>query len=72
MQDSRNTPDHDDDIDIITPVDFTPPPAAGRRIGLRLRWYHVALMVALLMVAGAAWCSRHVPSSSIQRRPWQV
>ena len=55
MQDSRNTPDHDDDIDIITPVDFTPPPAAGRRIGLRLRWYHVALMVALLMVAGAAW-----------------
>lgn len=55
MQDSRYTPDHADAMDVITPVDFTPPPPKGRGFSWRPRWYHGILATGLVAASTAAW-----------------
>ena len=61
MQDNSYKPDHTgmiaspDEIDSITPVDFSPPPPPQNRIKLSLRWYHVVIVVGVLIVSVPAW-----------------
>lgn len=55
MQDSRYTPGHADAMDVITPVDFTPPPPKGRRFSWRPRWYHGIIATGLVAASTAAW-----------------
>jgi formylglycine-generating enzyme required for sulfatase activity len=55
MQDSRYTPDHEGAMDVITPVDFTPPPPKGRRFYWRPRWYHGVLAIGLVVASTSAW-----------------
>lgn len=56
MQDNRHSTDHHNDSpDVITPVDFSPPPPPGRRFGWRPRWYHGVVAVGLITVSVAAW-----------------
>lgn len=44
-----------DQIDIITPVDFSPPPPPQNRITLALRWYHAVIGLGVLAVSVPAW-----------------
>ena len=44
-----------DQIDIITPVDFSPPPPPQNRIRLALRWYHAVIGLGVLAVGVPAW-----------------
>ena len=44
-----------DQIDIITPVDFSPPPPPQSRIRLALRWYHAVIGLGVLAVGVPAW-----------------
>lgn len=44
-----------DAADMITPVDFSPPPPPGRRRGFKLRWYHLLMGGALAVVSVSAW-----------------
>ncbi|MDP2126708.1 MAG: PEGA domain-containing protein [Pseudohongiella sp.] len=65
MQDNDHKPGHTDvsapaaagrdTMDIITPVDFSPPPQHGRKKQLSLRWYHGFVVLALVAVAVPAW-----------------
>ena len=55
MQDTRFTPDQDDTVDVITPVDFTPPPPAGHQFTWRPRWYHGLFLMAIALAGSAAW-----------------
>lgn len=55
MQEKRSDTGHDDAIDIITPVDFTPPPKGGRQIKWRPRWYHGFVLLALVIAVTAGW-----------------
>jgi len=55
MQDTRFTPDQDDTVDVITPVDFTPPPPAGHQFTWRPRWYHGLFLLAITLAGGSAW-----------------
>lgn len=41
--------------DVITPIDFTPPPPPGRKLGFALRWYHGVVAIGLVAVAVPAW-----------------
>ncbi len=54
MQDNRNTSGQHDTLDVITPVDFSPPPPPGRRFTWRPRWYHGVIAVGLTVAASAA------------------
>ncbi|HDZ08036.1 PEGA domain-containing protein [Pseudohongiella sp.] len=53
MQDNRNTSGQHDTLDVITPVDFSPPPPPGRRFTWRPRWYHGVIAVGLTVAASA-------------------
>lgn len=44
-----------DSADLIVPVDFSPPPPPGRRLSLRLRWYHGIIAVGVVAVSVPAW-----------------
>lgn len=65
MQDNVHKPELTDSVapaggrgdapDIITPADFSPPPPPGRKLTLRLRWYHIVIAVGLVVVAVPAW-----------------
>ena len=44
-----------DEIDSITPVDFSPPPPPQKRIKLAIRWYHFVIGAAVLLVSVPAW-----------------
>lgn len=54
MQDRKQSSGQHDSPDVITPVDFSPPPPPGRRFTWRPRWYHGLVMVGLLLAATAA------------------
>lgn len=41
--------------DIITPIDFSPPPPPGQRWRVPLRWYHGVIALALVLVSASAW-----------------
>jgi formylglycine-generating enzyme required for sulfatase activity len=55
MQETRFTPDHDENVDVITPVDFSPPPVTVRRRSWRPRWYHAIFLVGISAASLAAW-----------------
>lgn len=61
MQDNRQHAEQSgsaaplDTADLITPVDFSPPPPPGRRLSLRLRWYHAVIAVGVVAVSVPAW-----------------
>lgn len=61
MQDNRQQPEQSgsfvplDAADLITPVDFSPPPPPGRSFGFRVRWYHVLLLAGVATVSASAW-----------------
>lgn len=54
MQDNRTPSGQHDTPDVITPVDFSPPPPPGRRFTWRPRWYHSVVAIGLALAAGAA------------------
>lgn len=61
MQDNSYKPEQTgmiaspDEIDSITPVDFSPPPPPQKRIKLAVRWYHFVIGAAVLLVSVPAW-----------------
>ncbi|MEX2333646.1 MAG: PEGA domain-containing protein, partial [Pseudohongiella sp.] len=55
MQDNHTSSGQQNTPDVITPVDFSPPPPPGRRLSWRPRWYHGLVVVGLLMATTAAW-----------------
>ncbi|MDP3516848.1 MAG: PEGA domain-containing protein, partial [Pseudohongiella sp.] len=61
MQDNSYKPEQTgmiaspDEIDSITPVDFSPPPPPQKRIKLAVRWYHFVIGAAVLLVSLPAW-----------------
>ncbi|MDP2282830.1 MAG: PEGA domain-containing protein [Pseudohongiella sp.] len=61
MQDNSYKPEQTgmiaspDEIDSITPVDFSPPPPPQKRIKLAVRWYHFVVVAAVLFVSVPAW-----------------
>jgi len=55
MQDNHITSGQGEAPDVITPVDFSPPPPPGRRLSWRPRWYHGLVAIGLVLATVAAW-----------------
>lgn len=60
---------HDHDNELITPVDFTPPPAAGRQWSARPRPWHVLVALFLIAAVAAAWFVLTARSVFIETTP---
>ncbi len=55
MEDRRHDNNGGGYAEPITPADFSPPPPPGRRWRPRLRWWHLAVGVPLLLACIAFW-----------------
>lgn len=60
---------HDHDDELITPVDFTPPPVTGRKWPVRPRPWHGLVALFLIGAVGAAWFVLTARSVFIESTP---